>query len=383
MTTTLAQLVDGVRNLSPLFEKHRVPDRALGTFFTTYQRRLADLVQQRDPQTLVTRAHIVIAATPQNVASNVGAGEDGGMPGDVVAGTPVVGTTAAGALVELTVDDALNSDVIILVADRVVNSASSASLTATGAGWTTNQFANRYAVIKTGTGVGQRRKISSNDTDTLYVSETFDPVPSTDSTFDVVAPVTEVTGQMGVVTQLPAVDARVAYTVSLDASGQAQIDLTAPLSALLEASVPLPPLMHVMGGTVWYVGESDWNEPLTILPYGDRHRATPFNAVYVNGERVYLAGLADDWAPVASIDLQYVPIPPALTARTDAIALPDAAFACLVAAGGKFAARRCAELGEKLSVGDYATDADDQERIFLNGIAARKRGRATVTREVF
>jgi hypothetical protein len=287
--------------------------------------------------------------------------------------------------VELTVDDTVNSDVVILVADRVVNAATTTSIDATGAGWTTNQFANRYVVIKSGTGVGQRRKIISNDSDTVFVdaAQAFDPAPSTDSTFDIVAPVTETTGQMGVVTQLPALDERVAYTVSLDASGQAQINLTAPLAAVFDASVPIAPFLHILPGTARFIGDPDYTEPVTVLSYGNRHMATPTPAIYTLGDRVYLAGVALDWADIASVELVYVPVPRAFTALTDTATLPDAAYPALVAAGGEYAARRCAELGLQADVSYYANNAASQESLFLTSIAARRRGRVSVTREVF
>lgn len=385
MSFTLAQLIAGVRNLSPLFEKSRVPDRALGEYLSTYQHTVLQLAQRRDKQFLVARAHILIDATTANLAENVGAGEDGGMPGDVVDGTPVVGTTGAGALVELTTDDTENDDVVILVADRVVNSATSITIVATGAGWTVNQFANRYVVIKAGTGIGQRRKIVSNDATTLTIAaaQAFDPVPSTDSTFDVVAPVTEATGQMGVVTQLPALDSRVAYTVSLDASGQAQIDLTSPLTARFDASIPIAPFIHLMGGTVRFAGDPDYTEPLEIFPYGDRFRASDFNAVYVMGERAFLAGVAEDWVAVASVELMYVPIPPAFTSPTDISVLPDVCAPVLIACGGDYAAQRCLELGLTVDTARYAVRMETALQQFLDTVSARKRGRATVTREVF
>ncbi len=382
MTTTLADLIAGVRARSPLFAKARVPDKALGDFLSEYQRRLLDLAQQRDTQYLVRRAHVIIAATQQNLAVNVGAGESGAMPGAVVGDAPAIGSAGAGSFVELTFDNDENANVVILVPDRIVDSATASSITATGAGWTTNQFANRYVVIQSGEGVGQRRKISSNTADTLFVTQDFTTVPDTTSVFQVVNPVLETTFQMGGVTQLPALDSRVAYPVKLDADGEPEIDLTAPVVATFDAAIPLPPVYHVVGGTARFADDSDYTEPLTILSYGTRHEAVSSPAVYVLNEQVYLAGIAEDWTDIASVELLYVPVPLDLTAPTDLLTLPDSARTAMVAAGCAHAANRCAELGVTVNLDRYDAMAMEQEQQYLTSVGARHRGRSSTVREV-
>jgi hypothetical protein len=68
-----------------------------------------------------------------------------------------------------------------------ITSATTASITSTGAGWTVNQWAGFWAKLSDGT----IRQIRNNTIDTIYVSSFFAGVPS--GTFDIVLPETAIT----------------------------------------------------------------------------------------------------------------------------------------------------------------------------------------------
>lgn len=59
---------------------------------------------------------------------------------------------------------------------------SSTTITKSGAGWTTNQFAGMQIDLVGGTGSGQRKIVASNTSDTITITGTFSPVPVNGST---------------------------------------------------------------------------------------------------------------------------------------------------------------------------------------------------------
>lgn len=84
-------------------------------------------------------------------------------------------------------DDGTDSKIYINGDIGTVSSATSTSLTKTGAGWTANRFSDdgAYVYIFSGPGEGQLRAISSNTTDTLTVS-TWTKTPTTASKFAII-----------------------------------------------------------------------------------------------------------------------------------------------------------------------------------------------------
>lgn len=98
------------------------------------------------------------------------------------------------------------------------SSSSSASLTDSGKSWVTNRWRFAYVKITKGTGIGQARRISSNTSTTLTVSESWTTNPSTDSEFVIYGTewFTQITFSggsptLGAVTGEPAVANNVAY----------------------------------------------------------------------------------------------------------------------------------------------------------------------------
>lgn len=73
----------------------------------------------------------------------------------------------------------------VLVADRAVTSATATTLTSTGAGWSTNAWANQTVRITAGTGLGQRRRIVSNTATVLTVTPAWTTTPTATSRFEI------------------------------------------------------------------------------------------------------------------------------------------------------------------------------------------------------
>jgi hypothetical protein len=78
---------------------------------------------------------------------------------------------------------------------------------------------------------------------------------------------------------------------------------------------------------VWRVGATT-PEPLAVTNAPQRWRNLVVPAVYLVGSTLYLCGESSDWNDVQSIELRYVPVPPAFTALTDLFLLPDFAGLC-------------------------------------------------------
>lgn len=74
------------------------------------------------------------------------------------------------------------------VVKDTASSATSTTITKTGATWTTNAFTNYQVRILSGTGSGQVRTVSSNTATTLTVSSSFSPTPDNTSVFGIYLP---------------------------------------------------------------------------------------------------------------------------------------------------------------------------------------------------
>ena len=379
MALQLSTLLTAARDVHPAFRKERVPDAVLARFLTGYQRQLLSLATQRQREFLVSQASIAFDVTSSNAVGTAGAGTTGGMPGTVSGGSVTADQLPAGTAIELDFADAP-----VMVSERVVSSATSTTLVYTGAGWTVNAYQNKYVWITAGKGQGQKRLVSSNTSDTLTISQAWSTIPDTTSVFEVVNASASASEEVGVAVQLPATSTRVGYLVRLSANGAATLDLTQPLVATFDVGIGLPPMKYLLGGTVRFTS-SDAVEPLTLVSYASRLQpAGAFPAYLMNGE-LFLIGDENDWHDVASIDLRFVPEPPALTALTDYLVLPDSAYSPLVARTAAFAGQRVMGLPEAdgLDLGLLLEAAAGAEMVWLNEISSQKRSRVSRVRDVF
>jgi hypothetical protein len=225
------------------------------------------------------------------------------------------------------------------------------------------------------------RSITANTTTGLTLSAPWEVTPDTTSLFQIAAPVTTVDGTMAVVTDLPAISANRGYLVKLSASGVPYIDYTTPLVAHVSRGIPLPSYFSLLGGTVRFTGaavQSDYSAvPLLIVAEAARYSVKGRPAAFVRGAQLYLCGTDVDWIGVESITLQYVPVPPAFTARTDLFLLPDTALPALAASGAVFAASRIygVEGVPQPPTDLLVAQAQAAEAAFLTTISLTKRAR--------
>lgn len=414
MSMQLQDVINAARDRHPAFYKTRVPSAVVGRFLGDYQNELIQKALQRDRQYLAQTAQIIFALSGAFAPGQVGAGVGDGLPGSSVNGGFSASASPAGSLVTADFDPAHGAR--LLSVERVVTTATPATLNATGAGWTTDALAGGIVIITEGTGYGQRRTVLSNTASQLLIAaisgpasiigggvfprsmfpfsmfpssmfptgsysgstgfsgDIWDTVPGDTSLFEVVDPVYGGGQDMGVVTSLPSLVEQRGYMVKLDASGVPFIDWTTPLIASVEIGVPIPPNHGVLGGTVVYRDGSC--EELTLCSVGQRHDPPRWPAAYTLGEVIRFCGRTADWTDVASVELRYVPIAPPFTGLTDYLLLSDAARPCLVARAASFMAMRVQGMpGVTIDTKSHAAEAAADEATYLSSLRLTRSAR--------
>lgn len=386
MSLTLNTIITASRDRSPWFFRTRVTDATLARYLSDAQNELIGAAVRRDPQYLAQTANVVLHVDGSDAPGVVGAGTVGGVPGqsDGAGGFQIASGTA-GALIEAGVTSADGASVF--VTDRVVTSATSTSVTSTGAGRTVNADIGRVLVITDGAGLGQRRTILSNTATAWTIStgsdgQTWATVPDATSLMSVVAPTYSADDTMTVFTAVPSTTTNVGYLVRLNAQGVPFIDFAAPLVATIDTGVSLPAMQFPLDGTVWFVDGSAG--PMNIITADQRFHSQRWPSVYYVGQQLYLAGSQSDWQDVASIALRYTPIAPPFTALTDLFLIPDAARPALVAMASSFMAMRVSGLPDvTIDPRPHQAAAAGATDSFMASVSAAKRGRGMRTREVW
>lgn len=378
MATQLSTILTAARDRNRGFSKEMVPDGVLARAITDFQRRLLSGALLRDPVYLSQVMTVIVSNTGTDAFGTRGAAV-GGFPVSVANdGTISRDSDTVGSATELDFTTA-----VVLVDEFVPASSTTTSVTKTAAGWTTNAYANDYLEVTAGPGVGQRRLITSNTSTVASWTDALTTVLTSASVVRIVSVAQSVSQTVGVVSQFPTTTSKVGYLTKLDANGTAYLDLTAPLVATIEAGVPLPPFKVIVGGTIRYADDTSSSEPHTtpfvLTDYAHRYEPEGQYAGYVMAGQLFLCGTSLTWQDVASIELRYVPEPPALTARTDYLLLPDNAVPALTAYAAQFAAQRT----ENVDPAPYAADAQAAERAFLKDVAFGQRGVSRRLRSVW
>ena len=380
MTLLLGEVVDAVRDRSPDFHPARLPAGLLARFYTSYQRELLSLAQERYPELVTAQVSIVfppLGSTGVQNLDSIGAGTAGGLPAQLNEdGSVGAVTQLVGALVQLPVNGAP-----VLTGPFVVTSATQTTVTVGGSpGWTTNQWQGQAVAIVAGTNVGDLHIVQSNTSNAITIEAIgWDTVPNTSSIVTVVRLTPVVDDTSGTVIGFPMTGTRTSYLVRLDANGNAFLDVTQPLTGQFDLGVPLPPYKSIIGQPTIYFNDSTAATPnvmpLTIVDYKERMRAWGVYAAYCMNNALYFIGFQSDWQTVQSVDIRYVPIPPAFTALTDAFVLPDDSYQALVARGAQFAAERLVGQPDAASIdlGYYSAQADRSEQIWLDQIGNMSR----------
>lgn len=370
MALTLADIIRAVRDRSPLFVREWVPDAALARYLTGYQRELVAVALQYDRNYLAQQMSVVFDIAAENAVGTAGAGTTGGLPADVTDGSVSVVQSPVGTGAEIDT----GPDASVFVAESVVTAATATTLSDAAKSWTVDEHATRTVVIRTGTGQGQVRTIASNTATQLTVSQAWAVTPDTTSTYEVVVPEIEATQTLGVVAASPFTVQRTGYLVRTSAQGVPYLDVANPVVASYDVGIELPPTYHLIGGTVRFEGQAG-EEPLAMVDYKRRLYPGSLYAAYVQGQTLYLCGDGDDWRGAVSLDLRFVPVPPALTRLTDYFLVPDTAYQALVDAGAWHAAIRVGGLPgvPKVDAGVFREAKQVSEEVWGRAVSAQKR----------
>jgi hypothetical protein len=375
VTLLLGDVITATRDKSADFHPTRLPDGVLARYFSSYQRELLSLAQERYPELVTSQISIVFppVGTPASLTlDQVGAGTVGGLPaivdpdGTVDAIAQLVGNT-----VQMPVEGAP-----VQFGPTVVTAATQTTLTVGGSpGWSTNQWVGNAVAIVAGTDTGDLHMIQSNTANQLTIeSSGWDSVPNTTSVMTIVSLTPSVDDTSGSVLGFPMTGTRTSYLVRLDVNGNAFIDVTQPLTGQYDLGIMLPPYKSILGQPTIYFQDSTFGNPntmpLTIVDYKQRMRAWGQYTAYFMSNSIYFIGYQSDWQTVQSVDIRYVPIPPVFQALTDAFILPDDSYQALVARGAQFAAERLVGSPDsaQLDLGYYSAMADRSESIWLDQI---------------
>jgi hypothetical protein len=372
----LQTVITAARDRHPAFHPSRVTNAVLARALTEYQRTLLSKATAKDRAYLAQQASIVF----QDESATSGAGV-GGFPAAVASdGTVSRAQEPTGYAMELDTSAAQ-----ILVAEFVPASSTSTSLTKTAAGWTVDLYVNKYMEVVAGTGVGQRRAISTNSGTVLSWTTGLQTALDGTSVVRVIAVNSSVPKTTGLVTALPATGTKSAYVMKVNASGLAYLDATDPLIVTYDRGVPLPPFKHLLGGSVRFASGQDTCQ-LRLVTYAERQDVVgSLYAAYVMNRELFIIGNVTDWSGVASIDLRYVPIPPALTSLTDYLLLPDHAEPVLVAHAAYVAGVRVEGLEGLPGVDLKAlvAEREEAEKAFLKDVSMQRQQTISRVAEVW
>lgn len=381
MPIQLRDVLTAARDRHPAFAKQRVPDAVLARYLTDYQRTLLSRAVHRNSSYLAQVANIVFDLSSANAVGTVGAGTSGGLAGSIDS----TGTNLS--LSELPVGETIEidtTDAVVLVSSTVVASATGTTTTGTSVSWTTNAFAGDIVEIVSGTGQGQTRSIVSN-TSSVLTHASWKITPDTTSLFRIVTTVMSADGTATGVTQFPTTTTESSYLVRLNSSGVPYIDLTKPLVATFDVGIPLPVAKRILGGTVRFGVTTRFPEPLITVTYAERFNTLGHYTAYMQNGSLFLMGCEDDWNDVVSVELRYVPEPPALTQLTDYFLLGDAAMPTLTSRAAYFAGVRVSGLPDmpQIDTQSLLAEASESESAYLAEIGAMDRGATRRVREVW
>jgi hypothetical protein len=382
MALTLATVLTAARDKDSALTRTRAPDAVLARDLTGYQRRLISQAADLDSNFVAQQCSIIFAASTANVPTALAAGSQGGGPADASQPARIALTYQdSGPAIEVDV----NSNP--LIADALVTSATTIAVTVSGANWQVNRFVNQWLWCVAGPAAGQLRQILSNTIDTLVIStgtdlRQFAVVPGPTDLIRVVAANVDAAGGSTVLTEITPTQSKYGFLVSLDANGRPYINPTIPLVATFDRGIFVPPYERIIGGTV-RLNSGLVQDDITIRPYRMRYQWGPSYTVWIESGQVFLAGAASDWRDVASIDLRYVPIPPAFQALTDYFLLDDDCYDVMSYRAAYVAGQRVKKLADVGSIDVMYLKEEWQaaEQNFLSSVGAHNRAFPTFVKD--
>lgn len=120
-----------------------------------------------------------------------------------------------------------------------------------------------------------------------------------------------------------------------------------------------------------------------LMPWANRLGLCSMPAASLNGDKLILLGMAEDWAQYSSISTRYVALPAELVTDAVNLILPDYAKSACITATSAFLARRLAGRRDStVNLGPFIQEALDTEQALLNLIGRQGGAEAMRIRDV-
>jgi len=359
MAIKLSELIEAARYRNGLWSKLRQPHGAIMRHTNTVQRSLFQHALLHDPQYMAQKLAFVIKADDY---ADYPATESGG--------TVTFEDSATGDLVEFEAGTQWDSG----MADAT---STTTTLADSVKAWTTNAYVGKYAHILLGTGKGQWRKIVSNTGTVLTIDSAypFTIVPDATSLYEIVTLSMVVDGDAKLTEGIGPVTTAPAFSVKVNTSGQAYIATDEPISLPTRSGIVLPDHYRVIGGSLFRAGEE--HDELCLTTYELRHQPPRRPAAYLLGGALYLIDPGGDYATDDVVEVQYVPVPPGLTATTDYLLAPEGARPYL-----EWEACVALELSWPTGSPAWGSMANEAKKLYLTSLSAN-RPRITRVKEVW
>lgn len=365
MALRASDLERAMRTRLPGYDPNLVPRPALFELLSEAEAEIVAQAQSRNAHYLSQRLTVFLARSTGNDVGTAAPASGAGFPLTSAAAVDLWEPAGLVQAIDLSTP---------LVTPFVISGQTGTTLTKSGAGWTTNQFAGKVAVVLSGPGAGPtgRRRIVSNTSDTLTVSATLSPLTVAGSSLIGIYAGTAVLGVDGVVTGSDVVTERVSYVTKLDATGTAYLDLETPLVARWSAGIPLPSMGSVLNVEAWPTDgdRSVQLDPVAPDALGYRLRGPAYT---VKGGALFLVGLPTALDRLDNLEVTYQPIPPMVTSLTQTLLVPEAARFALATAFALSVGQRLLRLDPARDPGavivrDLRDDADRKLSTFLDQV---------------
>jgi len=350
MAIQLSELIEDARYSTSVWSEVRQPHGVIMRHISRRQRALVEEALLYDKQYLAQKLAFVVKDTAYD-----------GYPAQLSGSTVTYEDTPAGDLAEFEAGTQFDTG----VAD---DTSTSTTLVDSVKSWTTNAYANKYVHIYMGTGKDQWRKIVSNTATALTIDSSYPwtAIPDSTSLYEIVSLSIVVDEDAKMVKDIEPIVTSPAYSVKVDATGTAYIATDEPIELPTRAGLTLPENVRIIGGTQ-YRAEYEYGE-VHVVPFHLRFQPPLRPAVYILNNELYLIEPGSDYTTDDVIEIQYVPIPPRLTATDDYLLVPEAARTYL-----EWEAHVAMERRWPTGSQEWVQEAATAKQLYLTTLAGRPR----------
>lgn len=156
-----------------------------------------------------------------------------------------------------------------------------------------------------------------------------------------------------------------------------------PLGTFPESEPAQDHIAYYSGEAIWRDIPTRQTDILVQVPFEGRNQVL-FPAYAIKNNNIWLVGEEQMWERYSSLEIQYVPDPVDLAADVDLFILPDQALdACIALCAHRMATRVPKKGNNAPDVRLFFSEAQEAEKVFIDGMGARKRGYTAPKSEVW